>query len=76
MGEINLEKPLVSIIIPVYNMGDMLENSVKSAAAQTYDNVEILLIDDGSKDDSLKVCERIAQRDSRVKVFHLSLIHI
>ncbi len=70
MGEINLEKPLVSIIIPVYNMGDMLENSVKSAAAQTYDNVEILLIDDGSKDDSLKVCERIAQRDSRVKVFH------
>lgn len=68
--EIGNLKPTVSIIIPVYNAQQYLPITVDSILAQTYTDFELLLIDDGSKDDSLTVCESYAKKDSRVKVFH------
>ena len=62
--------PLVSIVVPVYNMGEKLENSVLSLLKQTYKEVEIILIDDGSKDNSLCVCQSLADKDERVLVYH------
>lgn len=68
--EIGNIKPTVSIIIPVYNAQQYLPITVDSILAQTYTDFELLLIDDGSKDNSLSVCESYAQKDHRVKVFH------
>lgn len=62
--------PLVSIVIPVYNMGDRIQTCVKSLMEQEYSNIEILLIDDGSKDDSLNRCRNLELQDSRIHVFH------
>lgn len=61
---------LVSIIIPVYNAKIYLKKCLNSLINQTYRNIEILLIDDGSSDESLSVCQRYAEIDSRVKVVH------
>lgn len=61
---------LVSIIVPVFNMGNKIEACVNSLMAQTYDNIEIILIDDGSSDNSYDECTRIADRDARIKTFH------
>lgn len=63
-------KPLVSIIIPVYNIADYIKKCVDSILVQTYENFEILLIDDGSTDNSSAVCDAIAKTDSRIKVIH------
>ncbi|MDY4203437.1 MAG: glycosyltransferase family 2 protein [Schaedlerella sp.] len=60
----------VSIVVPVYNMGSRIINSVKSIMNQSYSNLEIILVDDGSKDDSLDNCNYLSTIDSRVKVFH------
>lgn len=56
----------VSIIVPVYNVDKYLERTVRSLLAQTHRNVEVLLIDDGSKDNSRKVMEKMAAEDDRV----------
>lgn len=61
---------LVSIVVPIYNMGDSIEICVKSLLRQTYKNIEIILVDDGSKDNSLEVCNSLAEKDSRIKVYH------
>ncbi|MBO4883602.1 MAG: glycosyltransferase family 2 protein [Lachnospiraceae bacterium] len=61
---------LISIIIPVYNAAEYLERSVGSVRKQTYRNLEIITVDDGSKDDSLKLLNSFAASDSRVKVIH------
>lgn len=61
---------LVSIIVPVYNAKDTLKNCIDSILIQSYPNFELLLIDDGSHDDSLSICESYALKDSRVRVFH------
>ena len=63
-------KPLVSIVIPIYNMGDSIESCVKSVLNQDYDNYEVILVDDGSKDNSLEVCNKIAATSALVKVIH------
>ena len=62
--------PEVSVIIPVYNSGSFLEPTVLSVLSQTCGDFELLLVDDGSEDGSGKVCERLAVRDSRIRVFH------
>jgi glycosyltransferase involved in cell wall biosynthesis len=62
--------PLVSIIIPAYNAAPYLTRSVKSALAQTHDNVEVVIVDDGSTDDTGVIADRLAQQDKRVKVVH------
>ncbi len=63
-------KPLISIIVPVYNVENYIRRCVDSLINQTYKNLEIILIDDGSPDNSGVICDEYAQRDSRVKVIH------
>ena len=60
----------VTIIIPVYNAQDYLTKCVESVLAQTYNNWELLLIDDGSPDKSGAICDRYAAKDSRIITFH------
>ena len=60
----------VTIIIPVYNVQKYLEQSVNSVINQTYKNIEIILVDDGSKDDSGKMCDDFAKQDERIVVIH------
>lgn len=61
---------LVSIIIPVYNVEEFLEECVDSALAQTYKNIEIFLVDDGSTDNSGNICDAYSKKDTRVRVIH------
>lgn len=63
-------KDKVSIIVPVYNVKTFLERCIHSVTEQTYPNLEIILVDDGSTDGSGKVCDRFAKKDSRIKVIH------
>ncbi len=60
----------VSVIVPVYNSIDCLERCVKSICRQTYGNLEILLVDDGSTDGTDKLCEKLASQDSRIRTYH------
>lgn len=60
----------VSVIVPVYNSIDCLERCVRSLLAQTYESMEILLIDDGSTDGTDQICERLAAEDARILVRH------
>ena len=59
----------VSVIVPIYNAENFIEECAKSILGQTFKNLELILVDDGSKDNSLQICQRIANEDSRVKVF-------
>jgi glycosyltransferase involved in cell wall biosynthesis len=61
---------LISIIVPVYNAGAYLENCVGSILAQSYTNIEVVLVNDGSTDRSGQICDVFAKNDSRVKVIH------
>ena len=65
-----MNQPLISVIIPVYNVGEFLAPCLDSLLAQTYQNLEILLIDDGSTDDSGDRCDEYAKKDPRFKVTH------
>lgn len=65
-----IKEPLVSIIIPVYNVEQYLSECMESVLKQTYTNLEILLVDDGSTDSSPKICDKYASQDFRVKVIH------
>ena len=64
------EAPLISVIVPVYNVEKYLSKCIDSIIAQTYTNLEILLVDDGAKDSSGAICDEYAQRDSRIRVIH------
>lgn len=66
----HMEKALVSIIVPVYNVKDFFEDCINSIIAQTYRNLEIILVDDGSFDGSSDICDRYARTDGRIKVIH------
>ena len=67
-------KGLVSVIVPVYNIEirypNALENCLSSIQNQTYKNIEVILVDDGSTDSSGDICDSFAARDNRFKVFH------
>ncbi|MDR1376546.1 MAG: glycosyltransferase [Synergistaceae bacterium] len=65
-----MEAPLISVIVPVYNIEKYIRKCVESIINQTYNNVEIILVDDGSTDGSSAVCDELAESDARVKVFH------
>lgn len=65
-----MSKPAVSIIVPIYNAEKYLHRCVDSLINQSLTNIEILLINDGSTDDSAAICERYAANDCRIKVFH------
>lgn len=62
--------PLISIIVPVYRVEDYLDKCLSSLVGQTYENLEILLVDDGSPDRSGERCDQWAARDSRIQVIH------
>ena len=63
-----MERPLISVIIPVYNVAPYLERCLDSVAAQTWENLEVWLVDDGSTDGSLALCEARAEQDPRFRV--------
>lgn len=63
---------LVSVIIPVYNVEKYLRKCLDSVINQTYKELEIILVDDGSTDSSGKICDEYAQKDNRIKVIHKS----
>ena len=63
-------KPLVSIIIPVYQVEKYLDKCIASVVGQTYQNLQIILIDDGSTDRSPAICDGWKERDSRITVVH------
>jgi len=65
-----LTEPLISIIVPVYKVEAYLDKCVSSIVGQTYQNLEILLVDDGSPDKCPAICDAWAQKDSRIKVIH------
>lgn len=60
---------LITIVVPVYNVEKYLPHTLESICGQTYTNLQILLIDDGSTDDSLAVCHKWARQDNRIQVY-------
>lgn len=63
-------QPLITVIVPVYNVEKYLRRCLDSIIGQTYQNLEILCIDDGSTDSSGEICDQYAAQDKRIKVFH------
>ena len=63
-----MEQPLISIIVPVYNVQPYLECCLSSLAEQTYTNVEIILVNDGSTDQSAHICRRTCDEDKRFRL--------
>lgn len=61
---------LISIIVPIYNVEKYLPKCIESILNQTYTNLEIILVDDGSLDNSSQICDEYAKRDKRIKVIH------
>ncbi len=62
--------PLVSVIVPIYKVENFLRECIESIIAQTYKNLEIILVDDGSPDNCGAICDEYAQKDDRIKVIH------
>lgn len=62
--------PLVSVVVPLYNMEDFVGDTLRSVLASTYRNLEVIVVDDGSSDTSPEIVAKIAQQDSRVKLLH------
>ena len=65
-----MNKPLVSVIIPIYNVEQYLTQCVDSVLTQTYQDIEIILVDDGSPDGSPLICDEFAKKNSCIKVIH------
>lgn len=65
-----MSKPLISVIVPVYNVEKYLGKCVDSILAQTYENLEIILVEDGTKDGCGAICDAYAAQDPRVRVIH------
>lgn len=65
-----MEKPLISVIVPVYKAEPYFDKCISSIANQTYTNMEIILVDDGSTDGSSELLDEIAGKDIRIKVVH------
>lgn len=66
--------PLISVIVPIYNVEKYLARCVDSIVNQTYKNLEIILVDDGSPDRCPQMCDDYAEKDSRIKVIHKKMV--
>lgn len=64
--------PKVTVIVPVYNVAAYLDKCIQSLCNQTLKDIEVILVDDGSKDESAAMCDEYAKKDSRIKVIHKS----
>ena len=62
--------PLITVMIPMYNTEKYVKKCITSLFNQTYKNIEIIVVDDGSTDNSLRICENLAKRDHRLKILH------
>lgn len=69
-----MNEELISIIVPVYNVEAYIHQCIKSIIEQSYKNLEIILVDDGSKDKSGKICDDYARKDKRIKVIHKKMV--
>lgn len=67
---VDILEPVLSVIIPVYNRENFLERCVKSVAESSLKNIEIILVDDGSVDNTSMLCDKLAREDSRILVIH------
>ena len=65
-----MNKPFFSVIVPVYKVEKYIERCVNSILDQTYQNFELILVDDGSPDSCPEICDSYSERDSRIKVIH------
>ena len=65
-----MNNPKISIIVPIYNVEDYLPRCIESICQQTYKNLEIILVNDGSTDNSSNICNLYAQKDDRILVIH------
>ena len=63
-------EPLISVIVPIYNVEQYLENCINSILNQTYRNLEVILVDDGSPDNCGGICDLYSDKDPRIKVIH------
>lgn len=66
----SLASPMVSILLPVYNVAEYLPKCIESILSQTYYNLQIVFIDDGSQDQSWEICKEFARLDKRIEVYH------
>lgn len=66
----NSKEPLLSVIVPVYNVEKYVGRCLDSIIAQTYKNWECVVVDDGTPDNSGRICDEYAQRDPRIRVIH------
>lgn len=64
------QKPMISVVVPIYKVEDYLNRCVNSLVNQSYQNIEIILVDDGSPDNCPAMCDAWANKDSRIKVVH------
>ena len=64
--------PQISVIIPVYNVENYVEKCLRSILEQTFTDIEVICVDNGSSDNSLKVLENLAAEDSRVRIFSMA----
>ena len=65
-----INKPLISVVIPIFNVEKYICKCVESVRNQTFNNIEIVLVDDGSTDKSGFICDALAKEDSRISVYH------
>ncbi len=72
----NINKPLISIIIPTFNRAHLIGETLDSVLAQTYQNWECIVVDDGSTDDTEEVMQIYCQKDNRIKYFHRPMEHL
>ena len=69
-----MEQGLISVIVPIYNIRDCLPRCVQSICGQTYRNLEILLVDDGSDDGTERLVDELGAHDERIWVFHKAIV--